>query len=252
MILLGDGPGQRLPCILRENLSILGIGRLIGNSLEDRSEVSNGNAFLEQVPENPADRSEGQQRRNELFHQLRIRFSDFVQQRLNFLPSQQFMAMALDQLRKMCRDRRTRINHGIPGHLSLLSGILRPRVPATESRLLRRDPLHQASLAGPRIDRQQMPGKTRLGRFNALQNDGVIVRAQLKIVSYVNGRHDKTHRFRKLPPERFNPVKQCGALRSFDESYQPVPTCTSMRSSGVTRVEPSSVFGAVGAGAGAA
>jgi len=66
--------------------------------------------------------------------------------------------MALDQFRKMCGDRRTRVNHGIPGYLSLFSGAFRnPECRQPEGRLLGRNPLNQTSLAGTRISADDLP-----------------------------------------------------------------------------------------------
>ena len=96
LVLTRNRPPQRLARHFREEFRIFGGARVIGQSFDDRTNVADRNAFVEQIAKNANDRSKRQQGGNEFFHQFGMSLRQFVEERLHLLPAQQFMPMPLD------------------------------------------------------------------------------------------------------------------------------------------------------------
>src|SRR5690606_15700302 len=106
-----DGRCKRRSDVLRQDVDVFRYGRLIGQRLEDRNQVSDGDALLEQPFQHLLNRTERHQVWHQLVDERRSGFLDLVDQLFDLLSVEQAVCDLPEDLQKVCGDDRRRFDH---------------------------------------------------------------------------------------------------------------------------------------------
>jgi len=223
LILPGDRPRQALADVSREDVDVLRHTDVIRQRFDDAGQIPDRNPFPEKPLEDFLQDADGNHLGHQLFHELRMGRGEVVEQRLNFLPSQNLVRVGLHDLREVGRDHGCRIDHHVAlGLRHLLVPFGNPYGRKTEGRFFRLDPLE---LSRPVVggDGQGVPRhEFAPGEFDALHEDRVFVGLQVQVVPDVDGRDDEPHFESDLFPERLDSLEKFASLSRVDQRDEAV------------------------------
>src|SRR5574337_378360 len=218
-----DRLGQRLPRVLDQQDRVLAVGRVIGQRLKDRREVSDRHPLQQQTLQDPLYGAQRELSRNDPIHQRRMGLLQVIQERLHLLPAHQLARLAADHLRQMGSHDRRGIDDGVAQDLrALLERRTDPPRRQAERRLLSLDPVYRllsrSGIHGQEVSHHHLG----LGDLDTLDRDAVAVGPEREVVPDPDGRDDEPHIEGELPSDQFDPLKKIAALARIHQRNQTV------------------------------
>ncbi len=209
--------------VLRENLRVLRRARVIGEHLEDRLHIADGDALIEQVLQDFLHLADREKVGDDFVDERLVRFLEVVDEVLRLLTTEDLRRMALDDLREVRREHGDGIDNRVAVELRLLALALGDPERRQAERGLRRLDARDFLEDRARVHREVVvEHELSLGDLDALELDDVGVGLDLDVVTDADRRHDEAELERALPPDHDDAVEQVAALPLVDERDEAV------------------------------
>ena len=121
----GDGVRERAARVLGEHFRILRLIGGVGDGLENRDEVANRHALLEQTLKHAMQHAERELARHDVVDERRVRLLERVDHLLHVLAAEQIGGAGLELLHQMRRDDRRRLDDDVAERLRLDAPVAR-------------------------------------------------------------------------------------------------------------------------------
>ena len=219
----GDLRAQRAAGMFGKLVGVFGKRRMVTHLFEDAGQVADGDALGQQVLQNTLHLADVELRRHQFIHQRRVRQFEVVQQHLNVLPAENFVAAPADGLAQVGDQDGRGIHHREAAHLGRFAlGVPNPGCGQLKDRLDGRHAFeHGLALGG--VHRQPMTRtEFALGHQIALEQEAVFVRTQLQVVPQTNRRNNDAHLLREIAAHAGNAFEQITAMPLVRQGDQPV------------------------------